>query len=81
MTRSATSTLSTILAKSYRSFSELEQDVDEYAAVDGFVVVKYNTSYSKEKVIQRGNFRCHKNGMSKKQMLTRHLPSLSALSS
>ena len=54
------SSLDSIIPKTYRTFKELEQAVEECAGADGFVVVKYNTSYIKEKVIQKGTFRCHK---------------------
>ena len=51
----------------YQSFKELEQGVQEAAGIDGFVVTKCNTSYTAEKVLLKGSFRCHKSGNSKRK--------------
>ena len=54
-----------IVENAYQSFKDLEQDVQEAASIDGFVVTKCNTSYPSEKVLLKGSFRCHKSGQSK----------------
>ena len=52
------------LNESYTSFELLEWDVEETSKKDGFKVIKKNTSYSSEKILLKGAFRCYKCGSS-----------------
>ena len=43
----------------------MEQDTERAAKHVGFVVIKRNTDYSSERVLQKGSFRCYKDGSSR----------------
>src|SRR5271155_5502337 len=70
------SSLQEILGKTYQSFSQMEQDVERAAKYDGFVTIRRNTDYSWERVIQKGSFRCYKDGSSKGEGIRRTAKSL-----
>lgn len=56
-----------LLSQSFPTFAELERGAMGAAALAGFVLTRSNTSYSTEKIVLKGSFRCHKSGKSKAQ--------------
>ena len=53
-----------ILSKLYLSYESMEQDVQETAKNDGFMVIKKNTDHNDENVELKGTFKCYKSGVS-----------------
>ena len=53
-----------ILSKLYLSYESMEQDIQETAKNDGFMVIKKNTDHNDENVVLKGTFKCYKSGVS-----------------
>ena len=53
-----------IVTKSYSSYEELLQDVQEMAKQDDFVMIKKSTNRNEENAVLKGIFKCYKSGVS-----------------
>ena len=53
-----------ILSRAYFSCEDMEQDVQETAKNDGFMMIKKSTDRDEENVMFKGTYKCYKGGVS-----------------